>query len=70
MATGSNTKKEKAAKRRNRVNRIKTFIIFIAVLLLVASVCLNFDLLIKVLHLEEQMNQLYSVNYFFNNILS
>lgn len=70
MATGSNTKKEKATKRRNRVNRIKTFIIFIAVLLLVASVCLNFVLLFKVLHLEEQMNQLYSVNYFFNNILS
>lgn len=70
MATGSNTKKEKAAKRRNRVNRIKTFIIFIAVLLLVASVCLNFVLLFKVLHLEGQMNQLYSVNYFFNNILS
>ena len=47
-------------KRRKRVNRIKYFILFFAVLLLISSVFLNVYLLFKVLHLEEQISQIYS----------
>lgn len=48
------------AVRRKRVNRMKTFIILIALVLLFASVVLNFALAFRVLHLESQIDKLYS----------
>lgn len=50
------------ATKRKRVNRMKSFIIAGAVILLFTSVILNFILVFKVLHLESQIDQLYSVN--------
>jgi flagellar basal body-associated protein FliL len=47
-------------KRRKRVSRIKTLIIVAAVILLLASVVLNIVLLIKVFHLQDQVDKLYS----------
>lgn len=64
--TASNKKNLK--KKRKRVNRIKYFIIFFAVILLFTSVILNFVLMFKVMHLEEEMNQLYSYVQIINNI--
>ena len=58
-------KKEISSKetaKRKRVNRLKSLIIVGAVILLFTSVILNFVLVFKVLHLENQINQLYSVN--------
>lgn len=52
----------KQTAKRKRVNRLKSLIIFGAVILLFTSVILNFVLVFKVLHLEKQINQLYSVN--------
>lgn len=46
--------------RRKRVNRFKTLIIFMALILLFTSVILNFALAIRVLHLEDQIDKLYS----------
>lgn len=66
MAADSNHNQDK---KRKRVNRIKYFIILCAVILLFTSVILNFVLMFKVLHLEEQMNQLYSFFEITNNIL-
>lgn len=53
------------AAKRKRVNRIKSFIIAGAVILLFTSVILNIILVFKVLHLESQMDQLYSANSVF-----
>lgn len=46
--------------RRKRVKRLKTMIVAGAVILLFASVILNFVLLFKVLRLEGQIDKLYS----------
>lgn len=51
------------ASRRNRVNQIKSLIVFGAVLLLFTSVILNVVLVFKVLKLEGQIDKLYSQNY-------
>lgn len=48
------------ASRRSRVNHLKTMILIGAVILLFTSVILNFALMIKVLHLENQIDRLYS----------
>lgn len=66
MATGTNNKSKN---NRKRVNRIKYLIVAFAVLLLVSSVVLNFVLMFKVLHLEQQIDQLYSFIQITNNIL-
>lgn len=65
MPASKNTKEVHNNKvaRRNRVNRIKSFIIFAAVLLLFTSVILNVVLVFKVLKLEGQIDKLYSQNY-------
>lgn len=62
MSASKNTNKENTnqAARRKRVNRFKTLIVFLALVLLFASVILNFFLAIKVLHLESQIDKLYS----------
>lgn len=62
MSASKNTNKENTnqAARRKRVNRFKTFIVFVALVLLFTSVLLNFFLAIKVLHLESQIDKLYS----------
>lgn len=57
QASGENKKKTARGK---RVNRMKRFIISVAVILLFLSVILNFVLALKVLGLEEKINQLYS----------
>ncbi len=59
------SKKRKAvntvqAHRRKRVNHLKTIIVAGAVILLFTSVILNFVLVFKVLHLENQIDKLYS----------
>lgn len=46
--------------RRKRVNRLKTFIVIGAVVLLCTSVILNIILLFRVLRLESQVDILYS----------
>lgn len=56
------TKRIQAAKRK-RVNRLKRIIVAGAVILLLTSVILNFILVFKVLHMESQINQLYSLNF-------
>lgn len=56
------TKGIQAAKRK-RVNRLKRIIVAGAVILLLTSVILNFVLVFKVLHLESQINQLYSLSH-------
>lgn len=56
------TKRIQAAKRK-RVNRLKKIIVAGAVILLLTSVILNFVLVFKVLHLESQINQLYSLSF-------
>ncbi|MCM1156896.1 MAG: hypothetical protein NC300_01370 [Bacteroidales bacterium] len=48
------------AKKRKRVNRLKMMIVAGAVILLFTSVFLNAILVIKVLHLENQIEHLYS----------
>ena len=48
------------ASRRSRVNRLKSMILIGAAILLFTSVILNFALVIKVLHLENQIDKLYS----------
>ncbi|MDE6435306.1 MAG: hypothetical protein K2L07_13875 [Lachnospiraceae bacterium] len=48
-------------KRRKRVNRLKTLIVFLAVLLLLASVILNFVLVFKVFELQNKVDKLYSM---------
>ena len=61
----SNKKKEvhnNKASRRNRVNRLKSLIVFAAIVLLFTSVILNFLLVFKVLKLEGQIDKLYSRN--------
>ena len=61
----SNKKKEvhnNKASRRNRVNRLKSLIVFAAIVLLFTSVILNFLLVFKVLQLEGQIDKLYSRN--------
>ncbi|MBE5923861.1 MAG: hypothetical protein E7271_05250 [Lachnospiraceae bacterium] len=55
----------KALKRKNRIKRMKTFIVFIFVLLLFVSMILNIVLIYKVLHLENRMNQLISDNTYY-----
>ena len=52
----------KQAAKRKRINRLKSLIIIGAVILLFTSVILNCVLVFKVLHLEKQIDQLYSVN--------
>ena len=59
----SNTKQKmnaQKAARRKRVNRLKSLIVVVAVVLLFTSVALNFALVFKVLKLEEQIDKLYS----------
>lgn len=65
MATVNNTneKHNKKASKRKRVNRMKTLIVFAAVFLLFSSVILNFVLIMKVLKLENKINQIYSQNH-------
>ena len=65
MATDKNTdkKQNKKASQRKRVNRLKTLIVFGAVVLLFSSVILNFVLIMKVLKLEGKINQIYSQNH-------
>ncbi|MBQ4057731.1 MAG: hypothetical protein IJD40_02225 [Lachnospiraceae bacterium] len=65
MPTSKNTKEvhNNKASRRNRVNQIKSLIVFAAVLLLFTSVILNVILVFKVLKLEGQIDKLYSQNY-------
>jgi len=46
--------------RRKRVNRFKTMIIIGAVVLICTSVLLNIVLVFKVLHLENEIDKLYS----------
>lgn len=62
MSASKKTNKENTeqAARRKRVNRFKTLIVIFALVLLFTSVILNFVLAIKVLHLESQIDQLYS----------
>ena len=64
MATLKNTNENhnKKASKRKRVNRLKTLIVFGAVVLLFSSVILNFVLIMKVLKLESKINQIYSQN--------
>ncbi len=63
-ASDENKKKQKnQAARRNRVNRLKSFIVLMAVLLLFTSVILNFVLVFKVLKLEGQIDKIYSQNH-------
>lgn len=64
MPASNNKRKvhNKQASRRNRVNRLKSLIVFAAVVLLFTSVVLNFVLVFKVLNLEEQIDRLYSHN--------
>lgn len=50
--------------KRKRVNRMKSLIIVLAVILLFTSVVLNFALVLKVLHLEQQVSRLYSDSQF------
>ncbi len=69
MATEKNRKKSKQTKRRIRINRMKSFIVFFAVILLFTSVILNFILMVKVMHLEGQIEQLYSTTMFIKNIM-
>lgn len=52
--------KAQAAKRK-RVNTLKSLIVFAAVILLLTSVVLNFVMVIKVLHLNNQIDKLYSI---------
>lgn len=52
--------KNKQNSKRRRVNFIKKVIVGGAVILLFTSVILNFVLIFKVLHLEDQINQFYS----------
>ena len=49
------------ASRRKRVNRLKTVIVAGAVILLFTSVIMNIVLVFKILHLENQIDKLYSV---------
>lgn len=65
MPAGKNTKEVNNSKgaRRNRVNRIKSLIVLVAVFLLFTSVILNIVLVFKVLKLEGQIDKLYSQNY-------
>lgn len=51
--------KAMAAKRR-RVNALKTLIIVAVVILLFTSVIFNFAMVMKVLHLDNQIDKLYS----------
>lgn len=53
------TQKQRMARNR-RVQRMKQFIIVCAVLLLLSSVVLNLVLVIKVMHLQDQIDKLYS----------
>ncbi len=46
--------------RNKRVKRMKNFIVFCAVFLLLASVILNLALVFKVMHLQNQIDKLYS----------
>ena len=48
--------------KRKRVNRFKTIIVAGVVILIGTSVILNIILVFKVLHLESQINKLYSQN--------
>lgn len=49
------------SKRKKRVNRLKTMIVFMAVFLLLASVILNFVLVFKVFELQSKVDKLYSM---------
>lgn len=62
MSASKKTNKENTdqAARRKRVNRFKTLIVLVALVLLFTSVILNFALAIRVLHLESQIDKLYS----------
>ncbi len=64
MPASKNTKEvhNNKASKRKRVNRLKTFIVLAAVILLFTSVFLNFALVFKVLKLEGQIDQIYSQN--------
>ncbi|MGN0497284.1 MAG: hypothetical protein ACI4GW_13745 [Lachnospiraceae bacterium] len=62
MATNNNVNNQKQIKKRKRVNRIKSFIVLCAILLLFSSVILNFVLMFKVMHLENQIDHLYSIS--------
>lgn len=54
--------------KRKRVNRLKTVIVAGAIILLFTSVILNFLLVFKVLHLESQIDTLYSVTITQDNL--
>lgn len=55
-----NSKQLAQQRQKKRVARMKSFIIACAVILLFSSVILNFILIFKVLHLENQVDMLYS----------
>ncbi len=60
MRKNKHTAQNPAAIRKRRIQRMKHFILFCAVFLLFASVILNLVLVFKVIHLEGQIDQLYS----------
>ncbi len=60
MSKNKHTAQNPAAIRKRRIQRMKHFILFCAVFLLFASVILNLVLVFKVIHLEGQIDQLYS----------
>ena len=60
MMKNKHTAQNPAAIRKRRIQRMKHFILFCAVFLLFASVILNLVLVFKVIHLEGQIDQLYS----------
>ncbi len=60
MNKKKHTTQNPVAARKKRVQRMKHFILFGAVFLLFASVILNLVLVFKVIHLEGQIDQLYS----------
>jgi hypothetical protein len=60
IMAGSKRADDAQRKRRKRVSRLKTVIIIAAMILLLASVVLNFVLLVKVFHLQNQVEKLYS----------
>lgn len=49
--------------KRKRVNTLKSLIVFAAVILLFTSVILNFIMVMKVLHLNNQIDKLYSTEH-------
>lgn len=47
--------------RKKRVNQLKMIIVFVSILLVLASVILNFILMFKVIQLQNKIDKLYSM---------